>query len=230
MKSFFLGIIITSFIWALIIYFYLLRVDFNSTKYQINNNNNNIINELIANRLPQRHRLISRLNNNYNNINSLKLLRKFKDNQQNSETNLINDNPIDDNVKTREEKNELQLKNGLQLMGSSSLIKLGMINTAEDKQIKDIGYKKHAFNVLISNRIGLRRQIPDTRNGLCKTSLSLTPISDLPMASVIICFYNEAFSALLRTVYSVIDRTNDKLLNEIILVDDFSDDGIYHLF
>jgi polypeptide N-acetylgalactosaminyltransferase len=153
-------------------------------------------------------------------------LRKFKDNQQNSETNLINDNPIDDNVKTRQEKNDFQL---MASPDSSSLIRLGMINTAEDKQIKDIGYKKHAFNVLISNRIGFRRQIPDTRNGLCKTSLSLRPISDLPMASVIICFYNEAFSALLRTVYSVIDRTNDKLLNEIILVDDFSDDGIYHL-
>ncbi len=224
MKSFFIGIIITSLIWALIIYFYLLRVDFNSTKYQINNSIIN--NELITNRLPQRHRLISRLNYSYNNINSLKLLRKFKDNQQNSETNLINDNPIDDNPKTRQEKNDFQL---MASSDSSSLIKLGMINTAEDKQIKDIGYKKHAFNVLISNRIGFRRQIPDTRNGLCKTSLSLRPISDLPMASVIICFYNEAFSALLRTVYSVIDRTNDKLLNEIILVDDFSDDGIYHL-
>ena len=47
----------------------------------------------------------------------------------------------------------------------------------------------------------------------------------LPSASVVICFYNEARSALLRTVYSVIERTPQYLLHEIILVDDSSDYG-----
>ena len=103
------------------------------------------------------------------------------------------------------------------------------VSPKEEKKIKDKGYKKHAFNVLISNRIGFRRNIPDTRNGLCKTKQPFVPISDLPTASVIICFYNEAFYTLLRTVYSVIDRTDDKLLHEIILVDDFSDDGLSQL-
>ncbi|XP_034021215.1 polypeptide N-acetylgalactosaminyltransferase 11, partial [Thalassophryne amazonica] len=45
----------------------------------------------------------------------------------------------------------------------------------------------------------------------------------LPSASVVICFFNEAFSALLRTVHSVLDRTPPALLHEIILVDDHSD-------
>lgn len=49
--------------------------------------------------------------------------------------------------------------------------------------------------------------------------------SDLPFASVIICFYNEALSALLRTVHSVLDRTPAHLLHEIILVDDNSELG-----
>lgn len=44
-----------------------------------------------------------------------------------------------------------------------------------------------------------------------------------PRASVVICFYNEAWSVLLRTVYTVIRRTPKHLLHEIILVDDFSD-------
>jgi polypeptide N-acetylgalactosaminyltransferase len=50
------------------------------------------------------------------------------------------------------------------------------------------------------------------------------PLS-LPVASVVICFFNEAFSALLRTVHSVLDRTPAYLLHEIILVDDSSELG-----
>lgn len=48
----------------------------------------------------------------------------------------------------------------------------------------------------------------------------------LPSTSVVIAFYNEAWSTLLRTVHSVLETSPDILLNEVILVDDYSDRGM----
>ncbi|XP_023682544.1 polypeptide N-acetylgalactosaminyltransferase 11 [Paramormyrops kingsleyae] len=97
---------------------------------------------------------------------------------------------------------------------------MGMIFNEQDQEVRDEGYHKHAFNMLISNRLGYHRDLPDTRNGKCK-EVVYPPA--LPSASVVICFFNEALSALLRTVHSVLDRTPAYLLHEIILVDDDSE-------
>ncbi|XP_036437711.1 polypeptide N-acetylgalactosaminyltransferase 11 isoform X2 [Colossoma macropomum] len=95
-----------------------------------------------------------------------------------------------------------------------------MIFNEKDQEVRDMGYHRHAFNVLISNRLGYHRDLPDTRNDKCKDKTY--PLA-LPAASIVICFFNEAFSALLRTVHSVLDRTPGYLLHEIILVDDNSE-------
>ncbi|XP_062335219.1 polypeptide N-acetylgalactosaminyltransferase 11 isoform X1 [Osmerus eperlanus] len=106
------------------------------------------------------------------------------------------------------------------LKGAELSPEMGMIFSEQDQEVRDTGYHKHAFNVLISNRLGYHRDLPDTRDRKCRDRIY--PLA-LPAASVVICFFNEAFSALLRTVHSVLDRTPAYLLHEIILVDDNSE-------
>ena len=49
--------------------------------------------------------------------------------------------------------------------------------------------------------------------------------ADMPSASVIMVFYNEAASVVLRTVHSVLNKSPPHLLHEILLYDDNSDLG-----
>lgn len=90
----------------------------------------------------------------------------------------------------------------------------------EERKKFDEGWKNNAYNQYASDMISLHRSLPDTRDKEC---LKQEYLEKLPDTSVVICFHNEAWSVLLRTVHSVIDRSPPHLLKEIILVDDFSD-------
>ncbi|XP_012282827.1 putative polypeptide N-acetylgalactosaminyltransferase 9 isoform X2 [Orussus abietinus] len=93
--------------------------------------------------------------------------------------------------------------------------------TAETKKLVDDGWINNAFNQYASDLISVHRSLPDPRDPWCKESGRY--LDKLPPTAVIVCFHNEAWSVLLRTVHSVLDRSPDRLVQEIILVDDFSD-------
>ncbi|KAK3603621.1 hypothetical protein CHS0354_017339, partial [Potamilus streckersoni] len=90
----------------------------------------------------------------------------------------------------------------------------------EERKKYDHGFIRNSFNQYASDMISLHRSLPDVRDPECK---QIDNLKDLPDASIVITFHNEAWSTLLRTVYSVLDRSPTHLLKEIILVDDFSD-------
>ncbi|KAJ4930989.1 hypothetical protein JOQ06_025290 [Pogonophryne albipinna] len=81
-------------------------------------------------------------------------------------------------------------------------------------------FKINQFNLMASEMIALNRSLPDVRLEGCKNKLYP---DNLPRTSVVIVFHNEAWSTLLRTVHSVIDRSPHTLLEEIVLVDDASE-------
>ena len=58
----------------------------------------------------------------------------------------------------------------------------------------------------------------------CK-KMDLLPIRKMRNASVILVYSNEAPSAILRTVHSIVNRSPPEILHEVILFDDASDRG-----
>ncbi|XP_010770373.1 ephrin type-A receptor 3 [Notothenia coriiceps] len=70
-------------------------------------------------------------------------------------------------------------------------------------------YARNKFNQVESDKLRMDRAVPDTRHD-----------------HVVITFHNEARSALLRTVVSVLKKSPVHLVKEIILVDDYSDNRL----
>ena len=81
-------------------------------------------------------------------------------------------------------------------------------------------FKINQFNLLASEMISLNRSLQDVRLSQCKSKVYP---SLLPTTSVVIVFHNEAWTTLLRTVHSIINRSPAELVEEIILVDDASE-------
>nr|XP_049694323.1 putative polypeptide N-acetylgalactosaminyltransferase 9 [Helicoverpa armigera] len=81
------------------------------------------------------------------------------------------------------------------------------------------GWRDHAFNRFVSDLIPVNRSLMDVRDPWCKAQ---NYTENLPKVTIIICFFDEAWSTLIRTVTSALNRSPPHLLEQIILVDDNS--------
>uniref|UniRef100_A0A674NYV8 Polypeptide N-acetylgalactosaminyltransferase n=1 Tax=Takifugu rubripes TaxID=31033 RepID=A0A674NYV8_TAKRU len=103
--------------------------------------------------------------------------------------------------------------------GPGEMGKAVVIPKDEQEKMKEL-FKINQFNLMASDMIALNRSLPDVRLDGCKTKVYP---DDVPNTSIVIVFHNEAWSTLLRTVHSVINRSPRHLLVEIVLVDDASE-------
>uniref|UniRef100_A0A665VS04 Polypeptide N-acetylgalactosaminyltransferase n=1 Tax=Echeneis naucrates TaxID=173247 RepID=A0A665VS04_ECHNA len=88
----------------------------------------------------------------------------------------------------------------------------------EQKEAEKL-FQIYGYNAFLSDRLPLKREIPDTRPPSC---LEKKYPEDLPSLSVVLIYLDEALSVIKRAIRSIIDRTPARLLKEIILVDDHS--------
>uniref|UniRef100_A0A2D4NH11 Uncharacterized protein n=1 Tax=Micrurus spixii TaxID=129469 RepID=A0A2D4NH11_9SAUR len=73
-------------------------------------------------------------------------------------------------------------------------------------------YARNKFNQVESDKLRMDRNVQDTRHDQCQRKQWRV---DLPATSVIITFHNEARSALLRTVVSVLKKAHLILLRKL---------------
>ena len=93
-----------------------------------------------------------------------------------------------------------------------------------EKDVKkkiDAGWTDNAFNQYVSDLISVHRSLPDPRDDWCRAE-DRHYLAHLPNTSVVVCFHNEAWSVLLRTVHSILNRSPPHLIDSIVLVDDAS--------
>uniref|UniRef100_A0A8C4R9L9 Polypeptide N-acetylgalactosaminyltransferase n=1 Tax=Eptatretus burgeri TaxID=7764 RepID=A0A8C4R9L9_EPTBU len=100
-------------------------------------------------------------------------------------------------------------------------LRLGHLSSTEHSRMEQ-EFARHCFNAFASERISPHRDLgADTRPPECAEQ-RFQRCPALPSTSVIVVFHNEAWSTLLRTVYSVLHTAPALLLRELLLVDDAS--------
>ncbi len=92
--------------------------------------------------------------------------------------------------------------------------------TGKSKEIGESQLSRIALNEELSEHLSYNRTTPDARNPLCRNRIY--DLDNLPTTSVVIIFYNEPYSVIVRTIHSVLNTCDRRILKEVILVDDGS--------
>ncbi|CAF0744828.1 unnamed protein product [Adineta steineri] len=221
-------IILIPIVWFLVVLTFSIR-----TESPISPHSHNDVHGHIVKRTATEESFIDRLGPARALVNRIRNALQFQ-----LEQHADHDHPVEERLKAREQVDEMKAqvqviapevnhdvknpnKTGPGEMGSAVRIDKNALSE-EDKEKFNIGWKNNAFNQYASDMISVRRSLADVRDAECKV-VKFHP--NLPDTSVIIIFHNEARSVLLRTIWSVLDRSPRHLLKEVIVVDDFSDKG-----
>lgn len=161
----------------------------------------------ISNNVPQQQRLIQEAD---------QIQEPENDNQ------LVNE----PDTSEQEQLNKFELEIQRDLLKQKEIPKLGEggkiahLSDPEDIAEGEKQLAKIALNQALSEHISYNRTVPDARHPGCRKKSY--DVNSLLTTSVIVIFFNEPYSVLVRTVHSVINTSPKNLLKEIILVDDGS--------
>lgn len=161
----------------------------------------------LANNVPQQQRLIQEPD---------QLQQPENDNQLVSESDTSEQQPL--NKYELEIQKDLLKQLEIPKLGESG--KIAHLKDPDDIAEGEKQLAKIALNQALSEHISYNRTVPDARHPGCRKKTY--DVDSLLTTSVIVIFFNEPYSVLVRTVHSVINTTPKNLLKEIILVDDGS--------
>lgn len=177
--------------------------------YIKNFNNFNAISEdktKISNNVPQQQRLIQEPDQMQEPENDNQLV-----NERETSENLLNKYEL-------EIQRDLLKQKEIPNLGEGG--KIAHLSDPEDIADGEKQLAKIALNQALSEHISYNRTVPDARHPSCRKKSY--DVDSLLTTSVIIIFFNEPYSVLIRTVHSVLNTSPKNLLREIILVDDGS--------
>jgi len=109
---------------------------------------------------------------------------------------------------------------GLREDGTPGWVPNLMPDHEETLEEKQKAHNPNCFNLRRSDSLPLDRAVPDVRKEGCRARTY--DVNSLPSVSIVFVFFNEPLSPLLRSIVSVLNRTPERLIKEIILVDDGS--------
>lgn len=171
------------------------------------------------NKVPISGKLVSSYQLNNNETPSDKNSAWFADNNSNN-----NNSPkgISEFPQKKNEKfeHQIQLDLAKQIPGLGDEGKAAELTNKASKEIGERQLATISLNEELSEHLSYNRTLQDARNPLCKNQYF--DVNDLPTVSVIIIFFNEPYSVLVRTIHSVLNTCDRRLLKEVIIVDDCS--------